>query len=643
MSDIGKARLLCLLLMASVLVVYGQAATFDFINFDDGLYVSANDRVQAGLTLPSLRWALTTFHAANWHPLTWVSHMLDWEIFGAWAGGHHLASVLLHAANTLLLFLFLREATGRIRESAWVCALWALHPLHAESVAWVSERKDVLSAFFWMLTLLFYLRYVRRPGPARYLAVGVSLALGLMAKPMLVTLPMALLLLDYWPLKRFGERTFSSLVLEKVPLLFLSAASSLMTFLAQSRGGAVSPLDIVPFQARLFNAVLSYARYLGKLLWPHDLAIFYPYAWAELRLWRVAVAAAGLLGLTAVVLKQARRRPFLPVGWFWFLGTLVPVIGLVQVGGQAMADRYTYIPSLGIYIMAAWLAGSMAPGRTGRAKAVDLAAVILCICLAGLTWQHAGDFRNSRSVFEHALAVTRNNYLAHNNLGVALDREGRLQEALAEYRQALAIWQDYADARSNVGYALARLSRPEEALEALDRALASDPRHADAHRRRAAVLRELDCPREAEEALAAASLWSRDDSWTHNLLGAAWAAAGRLDRAREHFQRALDLAPWRAETHNNLGRVLAMAGDFQGSLEHLEHALELRPEFPEALNNLGLTLAATGWLEGAAYAFGAALIQRPDYDKARANFQAVIGRLCASEKGKSISLQGKTP
>jgi len=447
-------------LACTVLAVYFRVGGHSFLYYDDEQYLAGNDIVRRGLTGEGISWAFSAFHAANWHPLTWLSHMLDVSLFGMDAGWHHRVNVLFHGMNSLMLFLSLRKMTGALWQSGAVAALFAVHPLHVESVAWVSERKDLLSAFFLMLTMNAYVAYVRRPGFARYLPVAGFLALGLLSKPMLVTLPFVLLLLDYWPLGRFSSEgsgptgvpvppaTVSPhrLILEKLPLLSLSAASCVVTFMAQKSGNAMVPMEYVPLAVRIENATFSYLKYLGKTVWPSSLSVVYPHP-ATLRgmaYWEVALAAGVLFLVTGWVVLQGRRRPYLAVGWLWYLGTLVPVIGLVQVGVQSMADRYTYIPLIGVFISAVWGISGILPREAFPRNMVPLAAVGMIAVLGWLSWRQAGLWKNDIVLFSHALQAYPENQearfnlgVAYNNRGMSLLSQGNAAGAAAHFREAL--------------------------------------------------------------------------------------------------------------------------------------------------------------------------------------------------------------
>lgn len=479
----SAAALVALALLALVWAVYGQVGGHAFVDWDDGEYVYENAKVLAGLGADGISWAFTTRHAANWHPLTWISHMADVELFGLDAGWHHLVSVLLHAVNAVLLFLVLRAATGATWRSAFAAALFAVHPLHVESVAWVAERKDVLSTAFGLLAVGAYVRHARRPGARRLVPVAAALALGLLAKPMLVTLPFALLLLDAWPLGRLERGALRRLVAEKLPLFVIAAASCAVTYAAQASKAATATLEGFPLGARLANAAVAYVAYLAKTLWPGGLAMFYPHPASlgdPIPASHVAGALALLAAATALAVLQARRRPYLLVGWLWYLGTLLPVIGLVQVGAQAMADRYTYLPHVGLLVAAVWgvhdLAG--AARRARLAAAVGGAAVVAA--LAAAAFLQAGHWRDAPSLYGHAIAVTRRNFVAWNNLGIFHLGRGDVSRAAECFGEAIRAKPDHAISHYNLGVAYAQAGHGPAAMAAYREAVILEPEYADA-------------------------------------------------------------------------------------------------------------------------------------------------------------------
>ena len=491
--------LIGLFLAVSILAVFGQVSDHGFINFDDEDYVYDNPWVRSGLTVEGLRWALTAHFAGNWHPLTWISHMVDVSLFGVRPGPHHLVSVGIHLANALLLFFAFSTMTGRRWPSAAVAAMFTLHPLHVESVAWISERKDVLSAFFWMLTLLAYSRYADRPAIRRYLAVFFALAAGLMAKPMLVTLPAVLLLLDIWPLNRLVKHGWKWCLLDKLPLIGLSVGSAVITLIAQKGGGAVRSLEALSPWDRVGNAILAYAGYIAKMFRPTELAIFYPLRPEGITAVKVGGAALLIAGITVLVIVWGRSRPYLLIGWLWYLGTLVPVIGIIQVGSQAMADRYTYIPLIGLFIIIAWGLPDLLPMRQGYRMGIAGATAIGLILLMTMTYQQVGYWKNSATLFAHTLRVTRNNALAHTHLGLALSQSGRLNAAIAEYRKALALSPTQPRIHNNLGVALYRSGNASAAVAHFRAALAIRPDFSDARHNLRRVMTGKDRLPEAPE------------------------------------------------------------------------------------------------------------------------------------------------
>lgn len=466
LSDIQKhsTLILCLALTAATLAVFGQVRDHDFITYDDCEYVVQNPHVRPGLTLDGLAWALTSTRASNWHPLSWLSHMTDCDLYGLNPSGHHLNSLLFHAANTLLLLLLLKRMTGALWRSFLVAALFALHPLHVESVAWVAERKDVLSALFWMLTLLAYAGYSKRPGIRRYLLALAFFGLGLMAKPMLVTLPFVMLLLDYWPLRRLKwERAPTGLLLmEKIPFFLLSAATSVVTFMVQQKWGAV--VQEIPLGIRFANALCSYGVYLAKVFWPISLAFHYPHPLGSIPAWQVAGSGVFLVCMTYLSFRFSSRLPYLTVGWLWYLGTLIPVIGIIQVGSHAMADRYTYIPLIGPFIALSWGTADIT-SRWPRVKGPSVALWICLLVSFGIgSWVQAETWKDSMTLYRHAIRVTAGNLTAHQNLGNVLAREGRLNEAAEHIREVLRLRPGHAPAHNNLANVLVKQGRIDEGI-----------------------------------------------------------------------------------------------------------------------------------------------------------------------------------
>lgn len=602
--------------------------------FDDKQYVLGNPHVQNGLNWVDIKWALTGMFASNWHPLTWMSHMLDSQIWGLDPFGPHLVNVLLHVANVLLLFHVLRRMTGLLWTSAFVAALFAVHPLHVESVAWISERKDVLSTLFWMLTMLAYVRYAERPGVGRYVLVAALFALGLMSKPMLVSVPLVLLLMDYWPLRR--KAPWTRLILEKAPLFVLSAASCYVTYLAQQASGSVA-INEFPLGVRAANAAVSSVTYLWKTLVPARLAAFYPHLGISLPVWQVVGSTVLLIGITALVIVLARRKPYLAVGWFWYLITLLPVIGLLQVGSQAMADRYTYVPLIGVFVMLTWGiaegVGEWARGR-GGAKAspspplspspallIPLAVIIAC---AVGTWQQTGYWKDEMTLCRHALAVTRGNFMMHNNLGVALYDQGDYDAAIAEYRKALAIASTYADVHTNLGNAYSDKGMLDEAVAEYNKSIEANPKDPRVHNNLGAVLERQEKIDEAIEVYQTAIELDPNLAAPHGNLAHALLQIGHADEAVAEYRIAADLDPGDAQAHLNLGEALRMLGSMDEAIAEYTRALWIRPDYPEAHLDMGVALIEKEDADGAIEHYRQALRSRPDYAEAHHNLAIAL-------------------
>jgi tetratricopeptide (TPR) repeat protein len=653
--------LVCALLGAVTLATYWPVTHHDFVNIDDQEYVTLNPAVQAGLTWKAAACAFTTGHASNWHPLTWLSHMLDVQLFGMDPGGHHLTSLLLHAANALLLFLVLKRMTGALYCSAFAATLFALHPLHVESVAWISERKDVLSTFFLMLTLMAYVSYVKSktaaqasepahpylkevqetasdrvasaaqteshdpaPGPGHsaagkprfafwYVLALLLFTLGLMSKPMLVTLPFVLLLLDYWPLRRFEFKsqkeevnTLPGLLKEKLPFVGLSAASCAVTLLVQHKG----ILTDHPVTTRIANALVSYTLYLKQMIWPVDLAVFYPYP-RSIRPGQVIFAVIVLTGISVFALVHLRKWPWLAVGWLWYLGTLVPVIGIVRVGGHSMADRYTYVPLIGIFVAIAWGAANLKVHWPNQRIHLLAAASLVAGVLAVLTSGQLRHWQNSETLFRHALAVTADNALAHHSLGDFLGRQGKIDEAATHFEEAVKIKPDYAEALNDLGLTEVLMGRIQEGVSNCHAAIALQPDIVNAHFNLGWTLsvqgrrEEAVAEYEAELRLNPASIDARKG------LGDALAGLGRAAAAAAQFQQVLQLKPDDAEVQWRCGRLLAQAGNLMQALDHLREAVRLHPAARLRLD-LALVLTAAGQPAAAAAQYREMLREEPE-------------------------------
>ncbi len=631
MSSDGKdkswAALICVALGAATLVVFWGARQCQFVNYDDPAYITSNEAIQRGLTVASVRWAFQTGAASNWHPLTWLSHMADVDLYGMEPAGHHLTSILLHTLNGMLLFLILRRMTGALWRSAFVAAVFALHPLRVESVAWVSERKDVLSTLFWMLTVWAYVRYAEEfkvQGSKFKVFYAVSLVFfvfGLMSKPMLVMLPFVLLLLDYWPLAR-QSRGMAGLAKEKIPFVILALASSVVTFLVQRHGGAVSSLTGVPIWARVGNAFISYVRYVQKLFWPAGLSPLYPHPgyWPW---WEVAGAVVLLMAVTALVIRRARSQPYLAVGWLWFVGMLAPTIGLVQVGIQSMADRYSYVASVGLLIMLTWgAADRMGAHRwvlaTGAALALGACAI--------LTPRQVAYWRTSETLFTHAVEVTDNNYLAYNNLGFDLSNRGEMERAMVNFQKALDINSNYDEAHNNLGYALAALGRDQEATNEYIKALSLNPKLTEAHNNLGIALGHLGLSDAGLHEFQVALEENPRHAGAHNNLGVALAMRGQLDEAIAQFRLSIVCQENYLSAHSDLGNALAMKGDLVGATQEYEFCLKIDAKDSQVHNNLGNVLAQQGKLEEAVAQYRLALNLHPENPEAHFNLGFCLAR-----------------
>jgi tetratricopeptide (TPR) repeat protein len=633
--------LLVALLVLVTIALFWPATRFGFVNYDDNVYVTENPHVQGGLTWEGVKWALfSTEQAAYWAPVMWLSHMLACQFFGLNPWGHHLVNVLLHSLNVALVFLLFRRLSGATWRSFFVAALFGWHPLRVESVAWVAECKDMLSTFFGLLSLIFYVRFVQQQGArGKKQGAPVSLilspyfwslfffALGLMSKPMLVTWPFVMLLLDYWPLKRFPISDFRfpifRLVVEKLPFFALAAVMSTVTYITQKHGGAVMSIDNLPLDARCGNALISYCRYLEKLFWPANLAIFYPHR----GYWPTGeVAAAGCLcaGMTALFLLVRRRYPFLLTGWLWFVGTLVPVIQLVQSGEQAMADRFSYIPSLGMAVLVVWGTYELIKRRQHRMMMSSLAggaAVIVCFVL---TQHQLGYWRDDETLFRHTLAVTKENYFAHKSLGDAFSEQGRFGEAMDQYQEAFRLNPQYADAHYNLGITLLKEGRIDEAINQFQEAIREKPNYADPHNNLGFCLDKKGQTDEAISQLQEAIRLKPDLAEAHYNLGTALGRKGQVDEAIHQFQEAVRLKPDYAEAHYNLGTALGMKGRIDEALIQYQEAVRLKPDYAEAHNNLGTILGRKGRVDEAIHQFQEAIRLKPDYAEARSNLARAL-------------------
>jgi protein O-mannosyl-transferase len=581
------------LLISGVIASYSGIFRNDFVNYDDAVYITQNPVVVQGLSWAGFKWAFSTTYASNWHPLSWLSHMLDVQLFGLNPAGHHFTGLLLHIIGVLLLFGLMYHMTGGLWRSALVAALFALHPLHVESVAWAAERKDVLCAAAGFAALWAYAYYTRCPGIKKYLLVVILFALGLMAKPMLVSFPLVLLLLDYWPLERLAinKQCIVNLVAEKVPLLLMAIGSAVITIIAQQT--AIGGFNRIDLPTRVANAIVSYCIYMGQIFWPVKLAVIYPYKEHPNPV-TVALCAALLIAVTVMVFRAGRRKKYLLTGWLWYLVTLVPVIGIIQVGSQAHADRYTYIPGVGIFMIVSWGLKEIADRvENGKKILVKIASVAVIPVISGIAWKQVGTWKNDFTLFSHAAAVTKDNYIAYNNLGFFFERTGRKSDALTYYLKALDFYPDYTYAHYNLGLLLTDMGRTDEAIVHYQKALELNPDYAKAH----------------------------------NNLGLLLSKMGRTDEALVHYRKAFELNPDHAKAHNDLGALLEMMGRTDEALAHYRKAVELNPDLDEAHNNLGLRMAKMGRTGEALDYFQKALEINPNNGEARYNLSALLEKM----------------
>jgi len=631
-SNPRNVPLIGLLLVLVTWALYWPVGSFEFVSYDDPLYVPENEIVQRGLTWDGIKWAFSNNSVGHWHPLTWVSHMFVCQFFGASPKAHHLANLFLHSVNALLFFLVLRRLTGAMACSVFAAALFAWHPQRVESVAWVAEHKDVLAGFFWLLTIWAYVRYTERPGAMRYATVLVLFTVGLLCKAILITLPFVLLLLDFWPLRRVKRfaflkadtansgspqlepvepdrgKTWRRLIGEKLPLFALVVASCVITFLAGRGAGVVHDL---PLMVRIGNALISYVRYLGKFVWPTDLAVLYPHpgGWPQ---WQVVAAASFLVLVSVLFVRLLHKRPYLMVGWLWFLGVLVPVIGLIQVGQQAMADRYTYIPMLGLAVMMTWGAADLSRhfpfGQSGIrfAGAGVLVAIALCTSVQLRHWQ------DSVSLFRHAIDVTKNNATAHYNLAQAMCVRGTVAEAMPHYEAALKIDPGYDAARNNLGLCFATMGRFETATNHYAAALRLNPKNGDAHYNYARALTSLGQLEEAIIHYETALRIRPQHLWAHFWLAYALSSQGKLDEALFHYSETLRLKPDCEEAHYEIGLILARQRKTGEAVNHFLKAIELKPDRAESRTQLAMALAEQRQSKDAMTQYRHALRLNPD-------------------------------
>ncbi len=634
---IYRDLLVCIILVVATFIVYEQVRTFEYINYDDNEYIVDNQVLSKGFTWENVIWAFTdSIGVSNyWHPLTWISHLIDVELYGMNLGGHHLTNLIFHILNTVLLFIVFRKMTGCTWRSGFISALFALHPLHVESVAWLAERKDVMSGFFWMLTMWAYWQYSRVPGLKNYLLVFLFFLLGLMSKPMVVTIPFVMLLIDIWPLGRIKigklvgtenrkhEVPLSKLIVEKIPLFLIIIPASISTFLTQDRAGAVHSLDVVPLYDRFANCTVSYVKYIEKMLWPSGLAFIYPNPGA-LPLWQFAGAGLFLLVITFFAIYYIRRYPWFAVGWFWYLGVMFPVNGLVVIGPHVMADRYTYLPLIGLFIIVSWGSLELVKNRKYGKQILAAATVIILVIFSAVTHRTAGYWENTITACERALEVTDNNYVAHNNLGFVLAGQGNQGEAVRHYTEALRIEQDCILCMNNQGNALIKLGRTSDAIKFYSESLEKKPGQAGIHYRLGNALRDIGKMDEAIVNYREALQLEPSVAAPYMRLGDYFFSIGKIKIAIDNYRKALKIDPDQGEAHNSLAIVLTKSGMIDEALYHGREAMRLNPDDPEIHNNMGIILAMHGRISEAVSHLQKALELKPDYHDAMRNLKKIV-------------------
>lgn len=615
-----------LALTVATLAVFWQVRNFEFINYDDNRYITENQHIRTGLTIDNIIRAFTASHFFMWHPVTSLSHMLDCELFGLNPGRHHTVNLLFHIANTLLLFEILRRMTNHLWAGAFVAAVFALHPLNVESVAWVAERKNVLSGFFWMLTIAAYIRYVKYPRTSNYLMVFSVFSLSLMAKPTTVTLPFALLLLDYWPLDRlqqtmpnenepvpqFKKLSPWALVKEKIPLFLLSAALSVITIVTQEGGDVLQLNKQLPFHFRLANALISYATYIGKMICPIHLSVFYPHPGLNIPLWQPIASFVLLVAVSVILIYFGRRKPYLTTGWLWFLGTLVPVIGLVQAGGQAMAERYAYIPLTGLFIIIAWGASDLMNKWKYQKIASGILSIAVISALSICAWIQTSYWHDGQRLFEHALKVNSKNYMTRNNLGIIFIEQGKFAEAVEQFSSALQANPNYVQAHQNLGIAYDKMGHFKEEVKAYQNAIKLKPDLFEAYYALGAAYGKLSRFGEQIESYRKALKIKPDYAKVHFDLGVAYGKIGRFEDEIESYRLAVKIKPDFVEAYNNLGVACARIGRFQDSIQAFKKAIELKPDAPDSFYNLGAAYLKIGNFKDAAKAFKQVIKLKPD-------------------------------
>jgi tetratricopeptide (TPR) repeat protein len=597
-------------LVIVTLAVFWQVKQFNFINYDDGVYVTHNSHIQSGITLDGIRWAFSTRYVSLWNPLVWLSLMFDYQLHGLNAGGYHLTNLILHVMSVLLLFWLFNRMTGAIWKSAFVAAIFALHPLHVESVAWIAERKDVLSAFFWMLTLCLYVYYTEKPVIRRYLLVLLCFTCALMSKPMVITLPIVMILLDYWPLdrlqsdkKKLSETKIAGIIplwqlKEKIPFFILSAVMVIITLYNPNTHDMSDTRDLQHYSliSRLANAPVAFVTYLEKTFWPHNMAVFYPFS-DQIPLWQVLGASLLILVISVAVIIMMKRLPYLFTGWMWYAITIAPVIGIIQISitaPYAMADRYHYLPSIGLAVMMAWGIPALIKSEAIRKKLLFPAGIFFLGIISFISWNQCGYWKNSATLFYHALQVTKDNALAHHSFGLSLFKKGKIEEAIDHFNEAIRLKPDYAGAYYNRGIAYGKLGQHQRAIEGYTEAILLKPDDADAYNNRGNAYAELGQNQRAIEDYTEAIRLKPDDADAYNNRGNAYAELGQHQPAIEDYTEAIRLKPDDAKAYNFEGKVYTKLGQYQRAIADYNKAIRIKPDYADAYNNRGVAYLLQG-------------------------------------------------
>ena len=618
LSQSKQKIIIYVILTAMTLAIYWQVHQFDFVNIDDNLYVQENSHITSGITLENIRWAFGNRYGDLWNPLVWLSLMADYELYGLNAGGYHVTNLIFHILSALLLFWLFHRMTGTLWRSAFVAAFFALHPLHVESVAWVSERKDVLSAFFWMLTLCFYVVYTEKQSVRRYLLVVFSFVLALLSKPMVVTLPVIMILLDYWPLKRFeNQNRLSDTIVwqlkEKLPFFALSAVMIFLLLYSPYQQEAIfKPFSLI---ARLANAPVAFVTYLVKTFWPHNMAVFYPFP-SYIPAWKVLTASVLIVFVSVFVIVKSKRHPYLLVGWGWFFIAIAPVIGIIQISltaPYAMADRYHYLPSIGIGVILSWSVPNIFKNKNIRKMVLFPTSIVLLAILSTLTWKQCGYWENSFKLWDHALKVTKNNFMAHGNLGVALFTEGKTNEALVHFNHALKLKPDHILLYNNRGGVYAELGQYQKAFEDFNKTINQRPDYAGSYNCRAVVYSKIGQYQKAIEDFNMSILLKPDNAYTYNARGTVYTKLGQYQPAMNDFNKSLMLNNDYVEAYINLAVIYGKLNQYDHVIKYLTEALRRQPDNALFYYNRGFAYAKIGQFNLAIHDFDEATKRKENY------------------------------